>query len=170
MVLNATLFLDQVLEERLPRDDIGASRMNRAQVAWERRDMRIVFDRIVLQPFERQRAPRPGLVKRMLEQRPLGSHRIKSCDYITRHWEPSPNPGRNCLKLLRSMARYDAQASRRKQRHSSYECPLFPSPKGRGLRGEVVYIGGCRSFHGRARSNSPASAIMPASSLGLPTI
>jgi len=27
MVLGAALFLDQVLEERLPRGDIGASRM-----------------------------------------------------------------------------------------------------------------------------------------------
>src|SRR5260370_32984976 len=98
MILGAVLLLDQVLEDRLSRGDVGASGMNRAQVSRECRDVRIVLNRVVLQAFARKRARGPGLVEPMLEHRPLGNHRIQSSDYIAQHWYPSTS-GAPLLRL-----------------------------------------------------------------------
>ena len=85
MILAAALFVDEILEQQLPRRKIVALRVHRADEGRKRQRVVIVLTRIFAQLFGRQRAGAPALIERMIEQTFVGDLLIERWDELHRY-------------------------------------------------------------------------------------
>ena len=91
MIVGASLFVDQVLEDLLPHRQFGRIRMRRAQPRGECLYPVVVLLRVFLQLRSRELSHRPRLVEGMVEQAAVGDEFMNPIDDL-RHSAKPPGP------------------------------------------------------------------------------